>query len=809
LGYEGETPIFFASFLDNAAETQLFADLLNHVRTIVFVSDYETHALLYANKAGLDFCQKGNDYTGKRCFSFIRNRQDVCPHCFVYGLKKGETKQTEYRMEERGVWQSIFAQRIDWCGHDAIVQTIEDVSDFRQLQEQLVKEKAVLQDTISSIPVGISVFEKVGGNIRRISMNEDVLEIKGISHSKLMKESFEEIFQRVWPSDKERVIQNTKDVFTKGNSLCVYRTRNQKTGQYIWLRREGRAVTKSDGSQIAYFCYVDITAQMESEEALRHSQERYTSAVKGGHIAVWEYDISTQTLESPENSLSLLGIPSHLENIPDSLAAYFDESALPDIHDQVALLEQGIEPPEKELWLKPQNGASRYYKIIYTLAKDEEGKLSKAYGVAQDVTIQKRLEEEYAHLSREFLPLNPEALCSFRLNLTADLCAGGQGSSDYVKKILSSPTATGFFSNLIGIMSDEEEIEKAKALFSCPALIRKYLAGEKNFSFTYHRKTENGERHWVTSYFALVRNPESNEIEALLYSVDSNQTIIDKLINERITTENYEFTALINAKTGKIAFHNTIPQDGSTPHTSDDFDADIRQAANVVVAEGERKRFAEEINVASIKKHLQNAPSFIYSFSLEGHPEVVKSLSFTYLDPSHQEILLARANVSLTVREEKNQAAVLQKTLDEAKKANLLKTDFISNVSHDMRTPLNGVIGYTEMALESEDLAQIKEDLKKIKKSGELLMSLINETSISRRSKMARSLYRRPRFISGSSSRRSRPRSSRPSKKKNCISPSASPRRNRRGSRSTPSRSLKSSTICFRTPSSSPRKAAT
>ena len=45
-----------------------------------------------------------------------------------------------------------------------------------------------------------------------------------------------------------------------------------------------------------------------------------------------------------------------------------------------------------------------------------------------------------------------------------------------------------------------------------------------------------------------------------------------------------------------------------------------------------------------------------------------------------------------------------------------------------MRTPLNGVIGYTEMALESEDPSAIKDYLKKIKKSGELLMSLINDT---------------------------------------------------------------------------------
>lgn len=697
---------------------------------MVFVSDFENHQLLYANQAAIDFCANGDDFTGKTCFAFIRKDQQICPGCIVYNLGKGESRQFVFRLKDTEMWLSIFAQRIDWCGHDAIVQTVEDVSNFRQLQTRLLKEKTSLENTIASIPVGISIFQKVGENISRLSMNEDVLAIKGVSHDELMKDSFLDIFKRVWPSDKDRVIQDTKDVFTHGESLCIYRTRNEKTGKYIWLRREGRAIKKEDGSQLAYFCYVDITAQMESEEALRHSQERYTTAVNGGHIAVWEYDLSTQTISSPENSLSFLGLPSHLENLPSSLYPYFDEESHSDIKEQLDAIEQGIEPPAKELWLKPQNGSSRCYKVTYSLAKDEDGNLSKAYGVAQDVTIQKRLEGEYAHLSQEFLLLNPEALCSFRLNLSADLCTGGHGSSDYIKKKLTAGTATEFFAHLIGIMSEEEDIVKYRALLSCQTLIEKCRQGEKNFSLTYRRQMENGDRHWVTTYIVLVRNPHTYEIEALLYSVDSNEAVIDKLIGERLTTENYEFTGLINTKTGKIAFHDPLPQDGSAPHSQDIFDADIALAARNGLDPNEKERFLKEINLASIERHLALSPSYSLSFTISSGPAAgaVKSLSFTYLDSSHQEILMARSDISLAVQEEKKQAAVLQKALEEAERATTVKTDFISNVSHDMRTPLNGVIGYTDMALESDDIVQIKEDLRKIKKSGQLLMSLINDT---------------------------------------------------------------------------------
>jgi len=68
------------------------------------------------------------------------------------------------------------------------------------------------------------------------------------------------------------------------------------------------------------------------------------------------------------------------------------------------------------------------------------------------------------------------------------------------------------------------------------------------------------------------------------------------------------------------------------------------------------------------------------------------------------------------------------KALEEAKLANKAKTDFLFNMSHDIRTPLNAIIGFTDIAMKNvEDKERVLDSLTKTHDSGELLLTLIND----------------------------------------------------------------------------------
>ncbi len=84
------------------------------------------------------------------------------------------------------------------------------------------------------------------------------------------------------------------------------------------------------------------------------------------------------------------------------------------------------------------------------------------------------------------------------------------------------------------------------------------------------------------------------------------------------------------------------------------------------------------------------------------------------------------------VAEQKAQLEDRQKMLltavEEANRANRAKTEFFSNMSHDIRTPMNAIMGFTKIAMEEmDDPEQLKDYLEKIDSAGDHLLKLIND----------------------------------------------------------------------------------
>ena len=75
----------------------------------------------------------------------------------------------------------------------------------------------------------------------------------------------------------------------------------------------------------------------------------------------------------------------------------------------------------------------------------------------------------------------------------------------------------------------------------------------------------------------------------------------------------------------------------------------------------------------------------------------------------------------------KQRTAELERSKKAAEEANQSKTLFIANISHELKTPLNGILGLTTVCMNENDLGRIRSTLNTIYKSGDLLLHLLTD----------------------------------------------------------------------------------
>ena len=109
-------------------------------------------------------------------------------------------------------------------------------------------------------------------------------------------------------------------------------------------------------------------------------------------------------------------------------------------------------------------------------------------------------------------------------------------------------------------------------------------------------------------------------------------------------------------------------------------------------------------------------------------PVCVMSLQYVFPELPFYSMAFALILISMALTKEYQQRELLVDALNAAERANRAKTTFLNNMSHDIRTPMNAIIGFTALAGAHVDEPELVQDyLAKISTSGQHLLSLIND----------------------------------------------------------------------------------
>lgn len=277
--------------------------------------------------------------------------------------------------------------------------------------------------------------------------------------------------------------------------------------------------------------------------------------------------------------------------------------------------------------------------------------------------------------------------------------------------------------------------DKERADFLCFALnaplLEAYGQGKRELSHVYFVKSPLEEYGRYAQFkVTMMQNPDTNDVMGVLSIMDATeQTINRKIVRkmsvlgaDRIT----DIDLLHGTRTVLYAANVHSPLIGRKGRISDFLQGSIERH---VVPE-DQELWLEHLQPEYIRKALEHKDSYSFTYSVyknKHFPPKVKMATVTAIDMRLGRVCMARTDITASVEAERRSKEALEAALAEAERANRAKSEFLSNVSHDIRTPMNAIMGMTSIAMHNlENPRELRECLDKIVVSSKHLLGLIN-----------------------------------------------------------------------------------
>jgi signal transduction histidine kinase/BarA-like signal transduction histidine kinase len=338
---------------------------------------------------------------------------------------------------------------------------------------------------------------------------------------------------------------------------------------------------------------------------------------------------------------------------------------------------------------------------------------------------------EYEETMEQLLTESADALCVLRLNLTDNTHSGEHGLPPEIAEASRNSSIDELFRMFSTVVRMPQEAEGFRETLNRENLLKTFAEQKKQLSLKIHRRVESGETHLIHIFVNMLKNPADGDVEAIVYSVDIDRQEKEEKVISAVTNRGYDFIALIGAESGTIHYQYTSSKsDASIRLPLGDYDDAADGIAGSLHDLEEPGTEREKISFHTVVEalHLQGEYSYVCECSTPSGEKRQKNITYQYLDDGKTEILFLVSDITEETKREREHADALKKALKEARHADAMKTEFLSNVSHDMRTPLNAILGYTHLAENASESGKMKEYLAKIGRAGNIMLSLVNDT---------------------------------------------------------------------------------
>lgn len=362
---------------------------------------------------------------------------------------------------------------------------------------------------------------------------------------------------------------------------------------------------------------------------------------------------------------------------------------------------------------------------------------------AWDITDIRRSQRIFESQTKLLLQSIPEAQGILHMDLTADICLSLNGAAK--KNMGTFPRRASVdrtLRHMVSFVPDETEREAMYQKFCRKALMESYDKGNIEISRDTLSYFDDGSIRSARVVARLQMNPMNGHLEAILYGLDISAETKEKeeyetKLRQQLTifhglARDFLNVFLIHPEENKAYILKmdgfVVPglKRGSTKAYS--FTGAIREYVQSRVHPEDRERISRIWQADVLREELKDKEEYVgnYRTLIDGQTHYYR-FRFVRLEGSSQ-IIAGFQNIDGIIAEEKRKKETLAKALEAAKQSSQAKTTFLNSVSHDIRTPLNAITGFTALAMNHvDDPEMVKNYLSKVTIASNHLLALIND----------------------------------------------------------------------------------
>jgi len=287
--------------------------------------------------------------------------------------------------------------------------------------------------------------------------------------------------------------------------------------------------------------------------------------------------------------------------------------------------------------------------------------------------------------------------------------------------------------NTVGLTAEEKD-----RMFSPKSLIHRYNCGETQISDTLQIRLRDGRVAWCRQDLVMARNSQTRDIVATLTVYDITQ---QKLQEQSYRTQQQIIEALASGvsaywildwETEEVLDHQT--ENDHIRYFSDNilatgsYSRALDYIYGSLVDENSRQQALSYVRVEVVRQRLTEQPQYTVPLPLSAQGSFFH-ITFNRIEVGQRKAFIAAAReITDMVKRERELRRELAEALRIARESSQAKTDFLLNMSHDIRTPMNAILGFQELAKRNvHQPEKVLDALEKSRRSGEHLLSLIND----------------------------------------------------------------------------------